>query len=74
VFDGGADGEQISGYVPAIVLEAWCSDEDPDNRVLLHLSPGALKELGQVIKRAEEKLETIRRKFGDELLGETAKE
>lgn len=74
VFDRGEDGEQIIGYVPAIVLEAWRSDEERDDRVLLHLSPGALKELGQVIKRAEEKLEAIRRKFGDELLGETAKE
>jgi hypothetical protein len=73
VFDRIGHREQIVGYVPTILLEATLSD-DEEERVLLHLSANALKALGDVVRRTEEKLEAIRLKFGNELLGETTKE
>jgi hypothetical protein len=74
VFDRIHDKEEIVGYVPSVTLQAWDSTDESKGRILLHLHPGALKSLGDVLERTKEKLEEIRVKLGEELLGETAKE
>src|SRR5206468_960356 len=75
VFESIEGREEITGYLPAILLEAkQITAEGEESQVILHLSPASLKQLGEAIERAEKKLAAIRRKHGDELLGEMTKE
>ena len=75
VFDKAAGKEEIIGYVPTILLEIKQSDADGEcSQVVLHLSEATLTDLAEVIRRAEEKLSVIKKRFGDELLGDTSKE
>lgn len=67
----GGENEEIVGYVPVVLLEANTSSPD-ENKIVLHLTPRLLKSLGEIVQRAEGKLAAIRRKFGDELLGDQA--
>lgn len=71
VFDTTAQGEEIVGYVPMVLLEVKQSDEDGnESRLVLNLSPALVKDLVKVIQRAEDKLAAIRHRFGEELLGD----
>jgi hypothetical protein len=71
VFECPQGRESIVGLVPTILMEVKLSDMDGEGRkVLLQLTPGSLKSLSEVVKRTQEKLDVIRARFGEELLGE----
>jgi hypothetical protein len=71
VFERIEGREEIVSYVPLVALEARFDDsEDSGGRVIIYLSPEKLKSLAQVISRAEEKLESIRRHFGNNIISD----
>lgn len=76
VFDPKKDGEEeIIGYVPTVLLQVKQSDAEGDeSQIVLNLSPASLKSLTQVLLRADKKLTAIRRRLGEQLLGDTAQE
>jgi hypothetical protein len=75
VFDCPEGRETIVGYVPTILMEVKLSVTAGDSRtVLLQLTPAGLKSLGRVVKRTQDKLDSIRARFGDELLSEESPE
>jgi hypothetical protein len=71
LFEGPEHKEQIVGLVPTIVLEVETTDTEGDvQTVAFSLDSDALGTLEQVVKRTQEKLASIREKYGDELLGD----
>lgn len=75
VFERKDNEEQIVGYVPTVLLEVKQADAEGDeSQIVLNLSPATLQSLAKVVKRAEEKLTAIRRRLGEQLLGDTAQE
>jgi hypothetical protein len=73
VFERLGQEETIVGYVPIILLEATIAGkEGEENKVLLQLSAATLKKLTEVIDRTEEKINKIRERFGNELLGDVS--
>lgn len=69
VFERREEQEIIVGYVPTILLEVKVSDREGQGRtVLLYLTSETLKDLKEVVKRTEEKLNVIRGTFEKELL------
>ena len=71
VFEYQEGRENIVGYASIIALEAKLSNVAGEQQtVLLHFTPNLLKSLGEVVRRAEKKMESIHDKFGAELLGD----
>lgn len=73
--DGDGERDDIVGFVPAVLLEVKQSDVDGnESQQVLHLTPATLQSLAEVVKRTEAKLDTIRRRFEGNLLGDATKE
>lgn len=70
VFETVEGKEEIVGYVPTILLEAKVSDPEGEGRqtIFLSMTSKKLELLKVVVERAEEKLNAIRAKFGNDLL------
>jgi len=69
VFESRGDAEEITGLIPVVslVVELTDSGQDPD-RMILELSPAMLKELREVVARADKKVAALRGRFGTDLL------
>lgn len=69
VFETRGGDEEITGLIPvvSVVVELAESDRDCD-RMIMELSPRMLKELQEVVARADKKMTALQAKFGKELL------
>ncbi|AMV23173.1 hypothetical protein VT84_02095 [Gemmata sp. SH-PL17] len=65
VFETRESEEQITGLIPIVSLVVEMTESD---RVILHLSPAQLKNLREVVARADKKIAALQTKFGTELL------